>query len=102
MCIRKRFVFISESLILLLANSLKRYEDCLRHAKRANKIAISNNYLEEQALSFELMALADQQLDNNIVATEEYNKASEIYQELGMCEEMLRTQCLAAISKGTS
>lgn len=97
-------VFLIISLIVinrhLLPNSLKKYEGCLRHAKRANKIAISNNFLKEEARSLELMAHAEQSFGNNVVATEEYSKASDIYQELGHINEMLNTRCFAAISKG--
>lgn len=72
----------------------------MRHAKRANKIAITNNFLEKEARSVQLIAHAEESLGNNIVATEEFTKASEIYKELGQIDEMLKIQCFAAISKG--
>lgn len=80
--------------------SLKKFDDCSRHAKRANKIAIGNNFLEEQAQSFELMAHAEHSLGNNIVATEEFAKAAEIYQQLDQPEKMRKSNCYAAIAKG--
>lgn len=74
----------------------------MRRAKRANTIATNNKFLKIEARSLELMAQADQSLGNNIVATEEYTKASEIYQDLGQGEDMLEMQCFAAISKGNT